>query len=273
MIHDKIALPINGSTASLTTYVMENSQEMDVNRRRPAMIICPGGGYEVTSDREAEPVAIKMLAFGYQVFVLHYSVQPATYPTALIQLAASVALVRKNSEEWFVNPEKIIVAGFSAGGHLAAHLGAAWQTEMIADYLEGPCERWRPNALLLSYPVISSGSFGHQDSFKNLLGENYQQAAADFSLENLVTSKTPPTFIWHTGEDGLVPAENSLLFTAALRKVQVPVELHLFTKGGHGLSLAVKETATGQPLYGIEKTVAVWPELFAKWFEELFNSK
>ena len=116
MIHEVIQ-PFSKSEATLTTYVIDNSEEMEQDRLRPAIIICPGGGYEFLSDREAEPIAIKMMSFGFQAFVLHYSIKPHVYPLALQELAASVQLIRQNHSQWHVDPEKIIVAGFSAGGH------------------------------------------------------------------------------------------------------------------------------------------------------------
>ncbi|XUB37415.1 hypothetical protein IGI41_002434 [Enterococcus sp. DIV0876] len=252
------------SNASLTTYIIESSPEMDTARTRPAVIICPGGGYEMLSDREAEPIAIKMMSFGFQAFVLRYSIKPAVYPLALTELAAAVQLVRKNQEDWHVDPTKIIVAGFSAGGHLAANLGVSWQESFLEGLLEGTKEEWMPNGLLLSYPVLSSGKFAHDGSFQALLAEAYPTKKAALSLEHLVTEQTPPTFLWHTLEDGLVMAENSLLFAEQLRQHNVPYEMHIFPRGGHGLSLGTKETANGG-IHNIEPSIVRWPELFADW--------
>ncbi len=264
MIHEKRSALLPESQASLTTYVIENSPEMEPDRVRPAVIICPGGGYEMLSDREAEPIAIKMMSFGFQAFVLHYSIKPAVYPLALKELAAAVRLVRTNHDTWHVDPEKIIVAGFSAGGHLAANLGVSWQQPFLAEALQGANEEWRPNGLLLSYPVLSSGELGHQDSFRLLLADRYETEKAVLSLETLVNEQTPPTFLWHTLEDGLVLAENSLLFAEQLRKFNIPYELHIFPRGGHGLSLGTPETANSDQ-HGIEASVVRWPELFADW--------
>lgn len=264
MIHQTIDSFYEKSSARLTTYIIENSPEIDINRKRPAIIICPGGGYEFLSDREAEPIAVKMMSYGYQAFVLEYSVKPAVYPTALEELASAVRLVRQNSDDWHVDPERIIVAGFSAGGHLAASLGVLWQDDHLVQALGGKKEDWQPNGLLLAYPVLSSGEFAHEGSFKALLADNYASLKDELSLEKRVSALTPPTFLWHTLEDGLVPAENSLLFADALRKAGVPYELHIFPKGGHGLSLATHETG-GRGDYERDEAVAVWPQLFATW--------
>ena len=265
MKHEKIQL----NSATLTTYVIDNSEEIDANRRRPAVIICPGGGYEFLSDREAEPIAIKMMSLGYQAFVLHYSIKPAVFPTALTELAQAVQLVRQQQDAWHINPDKVIVAGFSAGGHLAASLGVFWQADFLAELMTGAKEEWQPNGLLLSYPVLSSGPFGHEGSFRSLLAEQYEQFKEQVSLENCVTADTPPTFIWHTLEDGAVPAENSLLFTQKMRELEIPFELHLFPKGGHGLGLGTIETVAGGS-YGIEPSIQAWPQLFADWLEANF---
>lgn len=257
-----------GNEAELYCYLQDNSPELDMERRRPAIVICPGGGYQMTSDREAEPIAIKFLQYGFQTFVLHYSIFPMSYPSALVQLAKSVQLVRLRADEWGINPQKIVVAGFSAGGHLVANLGVAWDGEVLGKILGSNRQNWRPNALLLSYPVISSGDYAHEDSFKNLLGKDFLKKKEELSLEKSVSQYTPPCFIWHTAEDGLVLAENSLLFVQALRNNSIPVEFHLFGFGGHGLSLGTTETALANG-YGIEETVSVWVDLFIKWFEKL----
>lgn len=269
MIQKIIQLPIHGGKAFLTTYVIENTPEIDINRQRPAVLICPGGGYEFTSDREAEAIAIKMLSFGFQAFVLRYSVTPHVFPQALTELATSVQIIRRNSQEWCVDPEKIIVAGFSAGGHLAASLGVFWQEAFLAEILSGTNEEWRPNGLMLAYPVISSGAFAHEGSFQALLGERVNELKEMMSLEKQVTKQVPPAFLWHTVEDEIVPVENSFLFAQSLRKQGISFALHLFPKGRHGLSLASTETS-GDGKTAVHHDVSVWPELFANWVQVTF---
>lgn len=266
MICQTIPLKVNDNEVDLTTYIISNYEEINLNCRRPAVIICPGGGYSFLSDREAEPIAIKMLSFGFQAFVLNYSIRPNVFPQALQELASAVKMIRENADQWHIHPDKIIVAGFSAGGHLAASLGVFWNQKFLSDMLADDNEKWKPNGLLLSYPVISASEFGHQDSLKALLGQHYEELKEQVSLENLVTKDTPKTFLWHTLEDGLVPMENSLFFAQALRKYDIPFELHLFPNGGHGLGLATLETAAGGS-YGIQEEVAIWPELFSKWIQ------
>lgn len=257
------------SQAYFDTYLLENSPEIDPSRKRPLIIICPGGGYAMTSDREAEAVAVEMLHLGFHAVVLRYSVAPVVFPTSLVELAETMKIIRENKEPWQIDEEKIIVAGFSAGGHLAASLGVFWSTEWLSKKVETNPKNIQPNGLLLAYPVLTSGVFGHQDSFKNLLGKDYEEKKDNVSLEQFVDSSTPQTFMWHTAEDDLVQVENSLMFAQALRKNKILFDLHVFSKGGHGLSLGTVETAISNG-YGVQKEVSVWPVLFKNWLDGNF---
>ena len=247
MIYKKVEIKVEGyqEIADLYTYILDNSVEMRPNRKRPVIVICPGGGYTMTSDREAEPIAMQYLARGYHAVILRYSVAPARYPLALLQLAKSVAYLREHAEEFHIDTAKIILQGFSAGAHLAASLGVFWKEQFISEVLHTETEIMRPNGMILSYPVISSGKFAHTGSFEALLGADSSdpEKRKKQSLEFQVTTDTPPTFLWHTVTDDCVPVENSLLFFEALHKYKVPVELHLYPTGVHGLSLANEETS------------------------------
>lgn len=270
MIQEKISLALKNGQATLTTYVIDQVDEIQYEKKRPAVVICPGGGYEFVSEREAEPIAMKMLSYGFQAFVVDYSVKPAVYPQALLELASAVKLVRDNHEAWGVDPEKIIVAGFSAGGHLAANLGVSWQESFLQAELGGTNSDWQPNALMLAYPVISSGPFAHVGSFECLLGGDLTHKD-DYSLEKKISKKTPPTFLWHTVEDDVVPVENSLLFAQGLRQAEISFGLHIFPKGGHGLSLAsIESDRPDSP--NLRADVAAWPDLFAQWVQTIFYS-
>lgn len=237
---------------------------------RPTVVICPGGAYQFTSGREGEPVALRFNALGYNVFVLDYSVAPERYPAALLELAASVAYVRKNAARYHADPGRIAVAGFSAGGHLAASLGTLWKEPVLSGTLGLDAGLFRPDALILAYPVLSAGTFTHRESLENLTGED-EAAWAPLSLENRVTSDTPPAFLWHTFPDPAVPVENSLLFADALRKNGVPFELHIFPTGGHGLSLCDEETACGNAEQVMPHNAA-WLPLCAEWLRVVFPS-
>ena len=134
MIHEKIEIQLKDSEfrANLFTYFLDNSPEIDLGRKRPVVLICPGGGYQMTSDREAEALAVKFMSMGYHAAILRYSVAPARFPEALQQLATAVAMLRENAEKWHIDTDKIVVQGSSAGGHLAASLGVFWNKSVCS---------------------------------------------------------------------------------------------------------------------------------------------
>ncbi len=239
-----------------------------LKKPRPAVIVCPGGGYRYTSTRESESIAVQYLAAGFQTFVLYYSCEPAVFPSSLLELAQAVSIVRSRAEEWNIDPEQIIVAGFSAGGHLAASLGCFWNQEFVWETLGLKPEDIRPNGNILCYPVITSGEYAHRGSFDTLLrGLDQEKYLKLTSLENQVTEDNPPTFIWHTYEDGAVPVENSLLYVSALRKAGVSAEFHMYPHGNHGLSLANRETQVAPD--EVFPPVQSWMPLSIQWVNGL----
>ena len=272
MIHKKIEIKARGMEAvgNLYTYFLDSSIEMRPNEKRPVILMCPGGGYEMTSDREAEPMAMQFLAMGYHVAILRYSVCPARYPAALLQVAESVLYLKEHADEYHIDPEKIVVQGCSAGGHLAANYGIAWNSPFLTKLMgmENDPERLCVAGLLLCYPVITSGEKAHEESFRNLLGEQYEEKKEELSLENQVTPDTPPTFLWHTATDETVPVENSLYFFQACLQQGVSAELHIFPVGGHGLSLANEETCRANGI-GVQKECQSWIGLAQTWLEEI----
>lgn len=259
------------SRAELYTYLQAESEEIGCSRKRPLILICPGGGYGFTSDREAEPVALQFLAMGFHAAVLRYTCAPAkqVYPQALLEAAASMKWIREHSEAWHVDPDKILIAGFSAGGHLAASLGVFWKEPFLAEALNCDSRMFAPAGQILGYPVISSGEFAHRDSFRNLLGDRYDELVDKMSLEKQVNADTPKTFLWHTFTDDCVPVENSLLFVSALKKYNIPTEFHMYPTGGHGLSLCTRLTAIPAG-YGVQEECQSWVGLVKLWLEKNF---
>ncbi|HEY5562145.1 MAG TPA: alpha/beta hydrolase [Clostridiaceae bacterium] len=264
MINEKINLwnknGDDGFIPTLVTYVLDGS------KNRGAILICPGGGYEMTSDREAEQVALQFNASGFHAFVVYYSCAPRKHPQPLMDVSKAMCIIRDNAEIWKVDKDKIAICGFSAGGHLAANLGVHWDKPYLAEKLHIKAGYNKPNALLLCYPVISSGEFGHMGSFVNLLGADADKNLLyEMSLEHQISKSTPPTFLWHTFEDDCVPVENTLLFAQGLRKNNIPFELHIYPEGGHGLSLATIETDSPNA------HVATWMGLAIEWLKILFK--
>ena len=245
----------------LELYLPSNSHKLDTNYRRPMVLICPGGGYVYTSDREADPIALSFCTRGFAACVLRYPVKPARYPASLLSAAYAVAWLRRNAEDCEIDPNRIFICGFSAGGHLAASLGVFWNSPELQAATGLSAEEMRPNKQVLCYPVITSGPFAHRASFDNLLigREDADTLREKLSLENQVSADTPPTFLWHTYTDPAVPVENTLLFANALRRAEVPFELHIYSVGNHGLSLATEETGSPQP------ECTGWLQLAADW--------
>ena len=269
--------------ATLTIYAHEDYPEVYGERNRPMIVICPGGGYEHVSPREGEAIALQFMTTGAHAAVLRYDVsgQGAEFPQHLLELSASVAYVRKHAAEYCIDPDKILLAGFSAGGHLAASLGCFWKEKWLEELMQAETgatmKDYQPNGEILAYPVITSGEFAHRGSFVKIMGSEAEQGYAPLglsaieleeklSLENQVTSDFPQTFMWHTFEDGAVPLENSLFFAEALRKAGVNFEYHVFPHGGHGYALATKETAMKE---GKENNAqcAQWIDLFKSWMK------
>lgn len=169
MICETYEIHVNGSggQARLNTYLISPSDEIAAVSR-PLILICPGGGYRFVSDREAEMFALQWNAYGFHAAVLYYSVAPAVYPTALTELGRSMQIIRENAKKWHVDADKILVEGSSAGGHLAASLGMFWKRPFLSEELGTSPDMLRPSGMILNYPVITSGVYAHEDSFRAL---------------------------------------------------------------------------------------------------------
>ncbi len=274
MYHKVLNIELNYPTncnqqPKMTLYLPNNSKEIDIERKRPTVVICPGGAYGLNSEREAEPVALKFVAADCNAVVVNYSVAPARFPTSLLELSYAVAKLRENAEEWNVNTDKISVMGFSAGGHLAASYGTLWNKDFIREYFRYTRNENKPNGMILCYPVITSGEYAHHVSFKNLLGEKSddQDMLTLLSPEKQITEDTPPAFIWHTFEDAGVMVQNSLLMASSLAEKKISTELHIFPKGGHGLSIA--NDTVSKNYNGEYAECQVWIDFAIRWLKNL----
>lgn len=244
----------------LTCYRHSQIGELGVKRARPAMLVIPGGAYAMVSEKEAEPVALRYFAAGFDCFLLDYSVAPHSCPTPLREAAMAMLYLRREETALHLTG-RIAAVGFSAGGHLAGCLAFLWRDAAIGALFGKASEGARPDAALLCYPVVTADErFWHRDSFFNFCGGDAGKFDA-YSLEKHVPADAPPVFLWATNEDALVPPENALLLYGALRRAHVPAELHIFEEGGHGFSLADFESNgdyAGQRHY---RRAAKWVEL------------
>ncbi len=251
----------------LTTYILDGTAvRSSIEKKRPAVIICPGGGYEATSPRESEVIALSYCAAGFHAFVLDYSVYPSSFPAAIVELSKAVMYVREIADEHNIDPKKVFVCGFSAGGHLAASLGVHYKHGDVVKFSGAKNEENKPNGIILSYPVIT-GEKGkaHQGSIDRFSGgKEWLYPLA--SLENYVTKDTPEMFIWHTFSDDMVPVVNSLKMANALEENDVKFEMHIYPDGCHGLSLAKSITAPDNN--HVVPAVQNWMEMSVRWIKD-----
>lgn len=226
-----------------------------------AVIVAPGGGYgSLAMNHEGRQIANWFNAQGVAAFVLKYRLGPRyRHPIPLGDAQRAVRLVRSRATEFGVDPARIGLMGFSAGGHLASTAGTRFDggTASAPDPIDRASSR--PDFLVLAYPVIlSTPPYAHQGSFRNLLGESPEAARLEeVSTNRQVTKDTPPTFLFHTNADTGVPPENSVEFYLALRKAGVPAEMHIFERGPHGVGLGMTDA-----------TLAAWPTLLSNWLRQ-----
>lgn len=256
-----------GFVPKVTGYLHEDKE------KRPCMIVVPGGGYCVVSPTEGELVALKFYEKGYQVFMLTYTTNflqmVPLKDQPLKDLSRAVRFVRRREEEFHVTADQIAICGFSAGGHLCASLCVHYEDVQEENTFYGGISN-RPDAAILSYPVITSGEYAHRGSFDSLLGFAPSEEELEYwSLEKQVTAHTPPCFLWATATDELVPVENSELFVKALKEKGITYALHLFSYGKHGLSLANEDWANG--IHQDPTTTEQIQEIMTKLKEGVFS--
>jgi acetyl esterase/lipase len=223
-----------------------------------AVIICPGGGYSgLAMNHEGRQVANYMNSLGVMAFVLKYRLGPKYHhPVELGDAQRAIRTLRSHAAEWHIAADRIGIVGFSAGGHLAMSASTHFDAGQAAGGDAVDRVGSRPDFAVLGYPVISLvEAWTHKGSKNNLLGPDPDpELAKSLSGEQAVTKETPPTFIFQTNADTTVPAENATYYFLALRKAGVPVELHVFEKGPHGMGLAMEDPANSE-----------WSKLLTNW--------
>lgn len=225
----------------------------------PAVLVLPGGGYQLHADHEAEPVAEWFHQRGFAAFVLRYRVAPHRFPAGLLDAWRTLRWLRRHAGQLGFRPDRVVVLGFSAGGHVAALLAVGFDPEAaVAESASlGGTTDDRPDGCVLGYPATRvSDPVTAELLGDNLFGEPRSAKLRKLDVADLVDAATPPTFIWHTAPDRVVPAAQSLDYTNALVRAGVPVELHLFDDGPHGIGLAAAQPGARQ-----------WPALVDSWLD------
>ncbi len=242
-----------GFVPNIHAYLHDEDDE-----NRDCIIISPGGGYCKCAPHEGEPIALEFYNMGLNAFVLSYStditVSVPLKDQPLKDISRAVRFVRKRADEYHIAGKKLVICGFSASGHLCASLATHYEdVKDVSDEYADVSNR--PDGVILSYPVITSGEYTHEGSIEALLGSDASKEELDYySLEKHVTADTPPCFLWQTQTDELVPVENSYLFAMALRKQGVPFAHYVFPEGVHGLGL-VSNTSDEAGDYTVEQVV------------------
>lgn len=300
MLVQKLNLYPERQDVTLTAYILDDSPEMLNGKKRPAVLICPGGAYLNLSDREGEPVAMKFLSMGYHAFVLRYSVygegvrenydleKPlppkahCQYPRPMQEIGMAMLLIGKHSAEWLVDMEKIALCGFSAGAHNAAMYANSWHGDLISGALKADPKLLRPAASILCYTV---GDYrimekavkpGFLEAFYGQSNTAYTgtpwpgpEMMQEISPARHVNDLTPPTFLWATAQDSLVPVQNTLVMAQALADQGIPFEVHVFEEGEHGMSLATQASASSHSQ--IRPDAGKWADLAGVWLEKRFS--
>lgn len=256
-----IQTAVGPNQVPLTGYLQDITNDGGIRNIRPSVVIFPGGGYRYRSPRERDPVAMHFLAQSYNVFILDYSVEEeAGDLNPLLEASAALIKIREHALAWMCDPTRVAVIGFSAGGHLAASIGILHDHRRVTAVQKIVDQNNRPDALILSYPVINS----HQGSL-DLVSGGDEELRELLLLDRHVSASSTPAFIWHTMTDSAVPVENSLDLIRAYRKAGVSCEAHLFESGDHGLSMCTEEVGTPHP--GVHQ----WVALATAWLNTRFH--
>lgn len=302
MLTETIKLYEDREDVTLTTYVIAEKGELRGQGKRPAVLICPGGAYMSCSDREAEPIALKFAAMGYHAFVLRYSVygegdnsfpdlskplevkENCQFPNPMCEIGKAMLIIREHAEEWSVDMDRVAVCGFSAGAHNTAMYGVYWDKPIVTEKLHTTKEMIRPAALILGYTLsdyiymkeaaivspdpMADGLFAASNTAFLGNAKPDEEKLLAVSPARLVTENTPPTFLWATSADELVPVQHSLRMAHALADHQVPFEMHIFEEGPHGLSVSTQASAISK--FQMNADAAKWMDLADCWLEKRF---
>ena len=268
MIHKKIFLEPGNENLYLEAYIADKVDGFT----RDALLIIPGGAYaSVCAEREGEPIALAFMPYGYNAFVLHYSVKlnsGKVFPAQLIEASMAIKHIKDNADVYNINPDRVFACGFSAGGHLAGSLGTMWHFDEIYKKVDMPYGYNKPAGTMLIYPVVSAKY--HLDSFCCLLGEESpsEELLSKCSLENNVDEKSAPAFIVHTSNDGVVDVRNSLSLAEAYKRAGKLFEMHIYPDAPHGVALGNEITRCNNGKW-VNKAIAEWVRIASEWAKQV----
>ena len=234
---------------------------------RKAILVIPGGGYHSLAEREGEPIAMAFLPYGYNAFVLHYSVgRRRPFPVQLIEVARAIKHIKDHAEDYGIDPDEVFTVGFSAGGHLSASAGVLWKLDEVREAVEMPYGYNKPKGCMLIYPVISQ----HTGSFKNLWCTDTpsEEQIRAVSIDQHVDADSAPAFILHTANDQIVNVSNAINVASAYSKAGVPFELHIYPDSPHGVALGNHITECGNEKWN-RPAIAEWVRMAAYWADHL----
>ncbi len=300
---EKILIREDGSSV-LYSYILDSEVSYKKYKKRPAIVICPGGSYLFCATKEGEPVASRFLGMGYNVFVLRYITyfknrisninekplinKNSKYPEQVLDLMRVIRMIKNNSEQWGIDKENIFTMGFSAGGHIVALLGNNWDDDGFLEAIEErDKEICKPKGTILCYPMIHGNllknyniddapeSIKYQLPYikKAIFGTNDvdNKMLEKVNVINSIRKDMPPTFIWHTSEDNITFAKDSVLYAMKMLELNIPCEVHIFERGHHGMALC-DEVSSSLPS-DINNENKIWPILANNWMKLQMENK
>lgn len=266
---EKQTLTYNNSNFDLDTYFLDPIADFDKEVKHPLVIIVPGGAFKFQSDRESQPIAMKFAAAGMHSVVFHYQLQidgKSVFPTALQQLATTLNWLKTQEDRHQIDLNKIMLIGFSAGGSIVANFNSLMTNEITRQEIFKEKLEVLPCANILGYPVIDM-TIGWPKSL-----EDVKKMSPDekfWKAQDTLTESGKPTFIWQTITDQTVPVKNSLLYATKMQELGLPFELHLFSSGPHGLSLATYQVQEPGGSKYLNEQVSKWWELCLNWLTQI----
>ena len=252
-------------STSLRIYISSQNESVQL---RPGMLVCPGGGYSFCSEREAEPVAYRFLSEGFNCFILNYTVNQK-YPKPHLDLALVFAYIRKHEKEFDLLPNSLSLVGFSAGGHLVGSYGYLYKE--LAELLNEDECLLRPLSITMGYPVITLTKEYTHEGTRDIISNNEKELLDKLEIVNHVKADYPPTFIWTTLDDDLVPSKNTIMMEEALKRNNIKHHAIIFESGWHGSSIVNRSCSRAKEVTEKMLDIRDWASKASDFIFELLD--